>query len=120
MDSFVRQVRYAIRNSRRAPGFSIAVVLALGVGIGVGIPVLGIARNTALRSVPYSDPLLRDGGQATDWLPGWTAARQTIPEIQDEALQALLGVLLALTLLLLAIALINTSTRCEIQGKGSV
>jgi len=110
MGSFVRQVRYAIRSLRNAPAVTGAVVLALAVGMGVGIPVLGTARAATLRSGHYTDPLLRDGARATDWLPGVTADRVTVPEIQDAALRALFGVLLALALLLLAVALVNAVT----------
>lgn len=107
MASPVRPLRPRVRSFRGAPGSPAAVVLALAAGLGFGIPVVGIVRDAALRSVLYTDPLVRDGGRATGWLPGWTAARETIPVIQDRAMQALLGVLLALALLLLAVALVN-------------
>lgn len=110
MGPFVRQVRYAIRSLRRAPGVPGAVMLALAVGTGIGIPVLGTVRGAALRSGPYADPLLREDAQATDWLPGVTPGRLTVPEIQDAALRALFGLLLALALLLLAVALVNALT----------
>lgn len=110
MSALARQTLYAIRSLRKAPGFAMSVVLALAVGIGIGVSVVGIVRASLLRSVPYTHPLLRGSGEATDWLPKRTAAQKTIPEVQHEALQPLLWILLALTLLLLAIALINILT----------
>ncbi|MDQ3525143.1 MAG: ABC transporter permease, partial [Chloroflexota bacterium] len=110
MNALARQARYAVRNLRKNPSFAISVALAMAVGIGIGAPVLGIVRAALLRPVPYTHPLLRAGGEATDWFPNWTAARQTIPGIQHEALQPLLWILFALTLLLLTIALINILT----------
>jgi putative ABC transport system permease protein len=107
VSTLARQALQTARILRRAPGFTAAVVLALALGTGFGIPVLGLVQGAGLRAAPYVDPLLRAGVETRSWLPGVTAARQTIPEIQDGALRALLGVLATLALLLLSIALIN-------------
>src|SRR5262245_26796780 len=41
-DELNRDVRYAIRQLRRAPGFAIAVLLSLGLGIGATTAVVSI------------------------------------------------------------------------------
>ena len=85
-----------------------SLILPLALGIGVGIPVLGMVHRGVRRAPLYTHPLLREGSAATEWLSGRTADLQTLAQIQHEALQTLLGVLLALTLSLLAVVLIST------------
>jgi predicted permease len=111
-----RPARVAVRNLGQAPGFTISVGLASATGIGLGTPILAVVRAALLRSAPYTHPLLPDDATATEWMPAWTPARQTIAEIQTDALQPLLWVLLALTLLLLAIALIDVLTLILTRG----
>lgn len=110
MSAVARRVRNASRVLRKTPGFTISVVLALAVGGGLGVPVLGIIAASLRRTSPYTDPLLREQGEAAEWLPRSTVSQQSLSAIQDEALQSLLGVLLALTVFLLGITLINILT----------
>jgi predicted permease len=91
-------------------GVTVPVVLALATGLGLGLPLLGIIRSSLLRASPYVDPVFEEGSQTADWLSGWTASRQTIPQIQDGAWRVLLQVFLALVVLLLAIALVEAFT----------
>ncbi|MEW5926501.1 MAG: hypothetical protein AB1941_03365, partial [Gemmatimonadota bacterium] len=95
------------RAPRGAAGLTAAVVPALALGTGFAIPVLGLVRGAGRRAAPYTDPLLRAGEEAAGWLPGATAARQSLAGIQDRALDTLLAVLAALALLLLGVALVN-------------
>ena len=99
-------------------GVTVPVVLALAIGMGLGIPLLGIIRSGLLRSSPYLDPLFAEGSLAADWLSGWTADRQSIPEIQDGAWRVLLQLLLALVVLLLAIALVEALTLTLARAAG--
>lgn len=110
MSALARDMRRAARSLRKNSGFAFSVILASATGIGIGTPLLGIVLAAGLGASPYTDPLVDGGRHATDWLHGWTAARQSIPQIQGEALEVLLAVLLALTVLFLAIALINVFT----------
>ncbi|MBW3656664.1 MAG: ABC transporter permease, partial [Gemmatimonadetes bacterium] len=91
-------------------GVTIPVVLALALGTGLGIPLLGMIGSSLLRASAYIDPLFETGSPTADWLSGWTASRQTIPQIQDGAWRVLLLLLLALVVLLLAIALVEAFT----------
>jgi predicted permease len=91
-------------------GVTVPVVLALAIGIGLGIPLLGIIRSSLHRASPYMDPDFEESSLTADWLSGWTASRQTIPQLQDGAWRVLLQVLLALVVLLLAIALVEALT----------
>jgi predicted permease len=106
----VRPPRRAARSVAATTGVTVPVVLALAIGTGLGLPLLGIIRASLLRSSPYIDPVFQEGSLTADWLSGWTASRQTIPQIQDGAWRVLLQVFLALVVLLLAIALVEAFT----------
>jgi predicted permease len=47
---------YALRSARRAPGFSVAVILSLALGIGAATVVFSVADTVYLRPLPYPVP----------------------------------------------------------------
>ncbi len=55
-DRLQQDLRYAIRMWRRAPGFSLVVVLVLGLGIGANSAIFSIVDALFLRTLPVSDP----------------------------------------------------------------
>ncbi len=56
LDSFVKDVRYAIRGMRRNPGFASVVILSIALGIGGATSVFGIVNALLLRPLPYAQP----------------------------------------------------------------
>ena len=55
-DEFVRNVTYALRQLRRAPGFALSAILTLGLCIGANTAVFSVINATLLRPVPYPQP----------------------------------------------------------------
>jgi putative ABC transport system permease protein len=80
MDALVRDIRYAARSWRRAPGAIAAAIGALALGIGATTAMFSVVSGVLLRPLPYQNPerlvmlwqdLRARGGPSRDWIsPG--------------------------------------------------
>ena len=52
LDELVGDLRFAIRGIRRAPGFSVTIVLTLTLGIGANTTMFTLLRGTLLKPLP--------------------------------------------------------------------
>lgn len=53
LESFVADVKHALRRLRRAPGFSITVLLTLAIGIGANTAVFTVLNSILIKPLPY-------------------------------------------------------------------
>jgi putative ABC transport system permease protein len=56
LDALVQDLRYALRQIGRSPGFASAVILTLALGIGANAAVYSLLNAIVLRSIPAQDP----------------------------------------------------------------
>jgi predicted permease len=56
MNSFLRDIRFAVRAIARSPGFFLVVVATLGIGIGSTTAIFSVVNGVLLRPLPYAHP----------------------------------------------------------------
>ncbi len=74
VESVLRDVRFALRQMRKAPGFTLTAVLTLALGIGANAVIYTLVDSILLRPLPYAqqDRLMRITGTTSPAFPkGW-------------------------------------------------
>ena len=80
-----RDIGYTFRSLRRAPGFTLVVVLTLALGIGANTTFFSILNTLVLRTLPVADPerLVLVDGSFTN--PIWEQIRDRQARVSDGA-----------------------------------
>jgi putative ABC transport system permease protein len=53
LETIVQDIRYGLRGIRKAPAFSLVVILTLALGIGANTAIFSVVYSVLLRSLPY-------------------------------------------------------------------
>src|SRR5438105_602270 len=101
MNPIRQNLRFAVRQLLRNPGFTATVVLTLALSIGANTAIFSIVNTHMLNSLPYPQPermgtlFQRTQGSHPDdglrWIDGkqWDQLRDNVPSLTSAAFSAL-------------------------------
>ncbi|MEX1309874.1 MAG: ABC transporter permease [Candidatus Sulfomarinibacteraceae bacterium] len=86
LDAFVWDLRHAVRVMRKAPGFTVVVVLTLALGIGANTALFSTVNAALIRDIPFDEPDRLVAGEKTqDGVPQGSVSRPDYFDISDSA-----------------------------------
>ena len=85
MQSITQDVRYALRQFRKSPGFAVTVVAVLALGIGANIAVFTILNGVLLRPLPFAHPDRLVAIELAGPMPYYTMTYANMLQLRDAA-----------------------------------
>jgi predicted permease len=83
MDTLLQDLRYAVRQLARSPGFTIPAVLTLALGIGANTAIFSVVDGVLLRPTPFEDVGRLMMIWETDRKSGTTREPASVPDYLD-------------------------------------
>jgi putative ABC transport system permease protein len=83
LEELVLDVRYGLRTLRKAPTFTLVVLLTLTLGIGANTAIFSVVRGVLLRALPYANVDRLALLWETDRTSGTTSEGASIPDYFD-------------------------------------
>jgi putative ABC transport system permease protein len=96
--SLLQDLRYALRQLKRNPGFAVVAIMTLGLGIGASTAIFSVIDNVLLEPFPYKDaghivfPRIHGSTQGPDeGRQGYTADEFLEMASQNQSLESMIG-----------------------------